>query len=645
MMLRYLVLFCDANNAEHVEALRSFRVLLEIHAADWSTAYSGPGAVVLYKSTMPEALDVHSLQDDSGVVLGAVFKRNDGDGHIPLKADFSADDSKSILATGGRTLVDRYFGSYLAFLRDRSRDRDLVFCEPMGNMPCYRTARNGVNIFFSHAEDCARCLHLDFEVNSAHLTRWLVFSGLHASNCSLKHVEKVLAGERLTFFRGNIGRDRIWSPMNFATMTFAGGPAEATKSLRQAVQGAVDTWASRYSIITHKLSGGLDSAIVAGCLAHTPSAPKVTYLNLTAGELGEHMHFPSIPDKDQARVRALTQPGDERVFARLVAKRWGVPLFEHQRNRAMDLRALSLAPLSADPALYFAVMDVDEIEVAHATPTGTQAFFSGQNGDELFMATRQPFLAIDHAYLHGLSGLMGRASTAARTSGRSFWSVLRQSLWNGMLKRPYRQGNSCLQWPSLMPTNTLLALKAEDFESPFEGMLAGLPPGKQYHAMGTGVAAYYNYVFKGGHLADYVDPLNSQPVWELMLQFPTEYIALNGVSRGLARRAFEDVLPEQIRKRQVKGVGSAFYQDVVNRNRDAIKDRLLQGHLVREGYLDRRKADDCLSATYPSATHTASTILTYLSAENWMERLTELRRSNAAPAAVAPRSYSPADAA
>lgn len=639
-MLRYLALVGEPGDPTLIEAMRSYTALLAVNAADWSTAYSGPGALVLYKSTMPEAMERHVLQD-GGVVLGALFERHEGDDHVVMKGGFTAEDSKRILVTQGRALIERYFGAYVAFLYDRTRGCGHVFREPMGNVPCYRTARDGIQVFFSHVEDCVRCLHLEFEIDPARLTRWLVFAGVLSTDCSLKHVENVLAGERLTIARGHIARDRLWSARFFASQSHAGGPAQAARLLRRTVQGAVNAWAARYanigpnSNIAVKLSGGLDSAIVTACVAHAPSAPKVTCLNFTAGALGEQMHFPGVPDKEQARVRAVTEPGDERAFARLVAQRWGMPLIEHQRNRAMDLHALSLAPLSVDPAVYFTAMDVDEIEVALAAEGGTQAFFSGQHGDEVFMSTRRPFAPIDFAFEHGLrSDLLTHVLNAARTSHRSFWSVLKQSLWNGALKRPYRHGADCLSWPSLLPAETLNALTAEDFASPFAWMLSGLPPGKQFHAMAAGAAAYHRFIFKAGHLADYVDPLNSQPVWEQVLQFWTYDLALNGESRGLARQAFADMLPEQIRRRQVKGVGTAFYQDVVNRNRNYLKDRLLQGWLVRDGYLDRRRVEHCLSAEYPSATHTASTILAYLSAEiwmqRWMEQWIEVRRTRTA---------------
>jgi asparagine synthase (glutamine-hydrolysing) len=134
------------------------------------------------------------------------------------------------------------------------------------------------------------------------------------------------------------------------------------------------------------------------------------------------------------------------------------------------------------------------------------------------------------------------------------------------------------------------------------------------------VCAYYDFVFHSGNSADHIDPLNSQPVWELMLQIPTYTVLTGGVSRGLARQAFADVLPAEIRKRQTKGNGMPFYQHVVRRNRSYLRDRLADGVLVSQGFLDRRKLMDCLAMDEPGVVIPAATLLAYLAAEIWLQR-------------------------
>lgn len=137
---------------------------------------------------------------------------------------------------------------------------------------------------------------------------------------------------------------------------------------------------------------------------------------------------------------------------------------------------------------------------------------------------------------------------------------------------------------------------------------------------GVGATSYYDYTFHAGNFADHVNPLDTQPLWELMLRVPTYTVLMDGTSRGLARHAFRDMLPTEIRKRISKGSGSPFYQHIVKRHRGFLRDYLLSGELVKDGYLDRRKVDDCLAADDPSTTIFAPTLLNYLSAEIWLQR-------------------------
>jgi asparagine synthase (glutamine-hydrolysing) len=177
-----------------------------------------------------------------------------------------------------------------------------------------------------------------------------------------------------------------------------------------------------------------------------------------------------------------------------------------------------------------------------------------------------------------------------------------------------------LDVPSLLRKESIAELTNEDFASPLAGATSSLPAGKQNHIAGVHWASYYDFVFYSGRYADDVDPLNSQPVWELMLQLPTYTILADGVSRGLARRAFADVLPAEIRRRQAKGIGTAFYQRVVRQNRRRLQEWLLDGLLVREGYLDRNKLDRYLAADEPFVSVSAAQVLSYLAAEIWLQR-------------------------
>lgn len=624
-MHRYVAMICQPDNAASARSLESLRTTATLRSTEWSIAYAGPGALLICTSHTAKSAGtnkVHRLNNGSGAVLGTLFSHPAG-GSQPRKLDFDSEETRRIIDSGGQHLVDHYWGSYVALLFDESRRKHHVFRDPTGNAPCYHASHGGVDVFFSHIEDCVRFLPRHFRVNRHYLVRWLLFCGLRTRECGLEGLDDMPGGERVTLSRGNLTRALLWNPARIAATGRGDAPEVAAKLLRTTVQSTIDALASCYEVITHKLSGGLDSSIVAGCLAQAPSQPRINYLNfsINVGFDQERLHLPGMDLSTATKVRAIAGHGDERQLARLVAQKWNVPLIERQRNLSIDLSRMWRAPPSISPSMYFTAMEIDDAELELAQAQGTQAFFSGQGGDSVFLATVQPFPAIDYAYLHGMSlDLWPHLVATARLSRDSLWDVLGKAFRHGVLRRRYRSPASILDLPHLLRPEVVADVALEDFHSPAAQLMSSLPPGKQNHVTGVDGAAYYDFVFHSGRHADHVDPLNSQPVWELMLRLPTYTILADGISRGLARRAFADLLPPEVRRRQVKGVGTPFYQQVVRRNRALLRERLMDGLLVRQGYLDRQKLDRYLAADEPFVTVGASRMLTYLAAEIWLEQ-------------------------
>lgn len=623
-MHRYLAVIWDPHNAAGVQVSQSFRASLASRPAEWSLAYDGPGAMVVHAVLPAKVTQRYRLDGAAGVVLGRLFNRI-GSGGAPQTVSFDGDETRQIVNSAGQHLVDHYWGSYFTLIYDAAARAHHVFRDPIGNVPCYQLNHRSASIFFSHIEDCVRFFPVSLAVNRAFLTRWLVFSGLRSRQCSLQGVAEVPGGERVTVSRRRVDQTLLWNPAQIAACPREDGPAEAAKALRSTVQATIDAWASCYQVITHKLSGGLDSSIVAGCLAQAPSRPSINYLNFSVdvGLDRERLHLPGMEARTADKIRAIAAHGDERHLARLVAERWQTPLLERQRDVAMDLSRLWRAPPSINPSMYFSAMESDDIKLELVQSLGTQAFFSGQGGDSALLATIQPFPAIDYAHLHGVGpGLWSQLLATARLSKESLWGVLGKTLQHGLLHRRYRPPRNVLEVPSLLRTELTGALTDDDFASPLAAAMSNLPPGKQNHITGVHWASYYDFVFFSGGYADDVDPLNSQPVWELMLQLPTYTLLADGVSRGLARRAFADVLPAEIRRRVAKGIGTPFYQQVVRHNRRRLQEWLLDGLLVREGYLDRGKLDRYLAADEPFVTVSAAQMLSYLAAEIWLQQWT-----------------------
>lgn len=631
-MYRYLALVWNPQdpqgNATAVELTRT------TGAATWSVVYQAAGIKLLRTDTRQTSATVYPLCRNQGVVFGKLFA-SQGNVQAPREAAFGADETEQIVGSGGRHIVERYWGTYIAIVRDTRSCR--VFRDPTGTLACYHTVHGGIDLFFSDIEDLVDCLPGPFTLDREHLARWLYLPPLAKHSTGLEGVKPLPAGECLILSAQTRSAARLWDPAAIAAEPRFEQPEAAAHALRSTVQNVVHAWAGCYRNITHRLSGGLDSSIVAACLAQAPSKPRLTYLNLAIESDGiqQHVHMPGVNPAFHEKIRAVVSHGDERYYARLVANLWNATLVEKKRNPELNIARLSDLPPQLNPALYFTTLEMDDAKLEMIRTCGTQAFFSGQAGDSVFLATLQPLAALDYAHLHGLRpGLWRHLVASAGLSRESLWSVLRKTLSHGVLRRRYVSLMHLIQRPSLL-TQEIVTQMAEVERAHHQAQYAAtafLPPGKQMLAQAVASTAYYDYAFHSGKFADHVNPLDAQPIWELALRIPTYTFLLNGTSRGLARHAFRDVLPAEIRKRIAKGSGSPFYQHMVRSQRGLLRDYLLDGQLVRDRYLDRRKLEDCLAADDPSSIVFAPTLLSYLSAEIWLQQWKRIGTDRAATA-------------
>jgi asparagine synthase (glutamine-hydrolysing) len=628
-MHRYIAVVWNPLSLESVRTFQSLGLSATSKPPEWTVACDAPGTFVMCASTLQGTAQIYPLSNNGGVVLGRIFER--GGSSTSARTNIDADETHRIVRSAGQHLVDSYWGNYVAIVRDESLAQVHIFRDPIGNVPCYRTTFAGVDIFFSHIDDCVRLLPISFSIDRHYLLRCLIFCLLSTADTGLEGVEHVPAGTRLTLAQGRTTHALMWDPIEIARRRGIEQVTEATSALRSTVQSTVDAWAACYENITLRLSGGFDSSVMAGCLAQAPSKPRVEYLNAWIDiELdSSRLYLPGMDASNADKFRAIAGHGDERYFARLVAERWGVPLIERRKTLAMDLSRHWHTPLRLCPGLYYTAMQTDDASVELAKTHGTQAFFSGLGGDSVFLATQQSLPAMDYAYVHGIrAGFWQQIAATARLSKESLWTILNKAIRYGVLRRRHPSLFSFLAQPSLVKGELMGTLTEADFSSDLARRLAqaSLPPGKHHHVSGLDSSPDFDFIFESGRYADHVDPLNSQPVWELMLQMPTWITLTGGISRGLARRAFSDLIPEQIRKRTMKGTGSPYYQHLVRQHKDFLRTTLLDGLLVEQGYLDRRRVEECLRAEEPAMQISAVTLLNYFATEVWLQQWTEHER-------------------
>lgn len=409
----------------------------------------------------------------------------------------------------------------------------------------------------------------------------------------------------------------------------------AQAALRDAAQATVNAWTSGHDDVVHSLSGGLDSSIIAGLLANSPAKPRVHCFNYFLEPLkGEETFFiPNASEAYMAKVRRLTGHPHERRFARLVAGRHGYTLHEIERRLdRIDMTQAWQAPLTVVPTEYMNIAELDAAESQLVRQSRATALFTGLGGDTVLYCSFQSLAAADYLFRHPLgTHLFRELSNAVSVSRESFWDVLSTAVKRGLLRRAAKPLYDPVNRPSLLADEVIGSFDPEYVLHPWSKLGGPLPPGKKNHVNGISGALFYHHAYLREREAPSIHPLISQPVVELCLRIPTYVLLDGGVSRGLAREAFKDILPKEVYGRVSKGTGSTAQQQFISHNMPLIRKRLLDGILVREGILDQRKLERFLVPEQKFLTVLPSQVSDYVVVEGWLSGWTDhLRQQKAA---------------
>ncbi len=620
-MYRYVVCVESTGERDVGGVIHRVRQAIARAPSTWSLVLDASGLLVAHAGARNTSPRAYRLAEGAGVILGTLFGRTFHTNPRTTRRDsFDADESRRIADSRGRHLVTTYWGSYVAVLRDRSLSECVILRDPTGTLPCFRTSLGSCHVFTSNIADADELLSLDVSVNRSYLAKWFILNGVATRQTALQNVEDIRGGEAIALRAGREIRSVVWNPVEFCRTRYRLSRDQQGSLLRSSIQDTVDAWSSCHESIVLKLSGGLDSSIVAACLSRTPSAPRLTLLNFSINMSVENRNLPipGLNARDSSRLRSIAGHGDERYYARLVADRFKIPLVERQRSIVTDLSKMWDAPLRTNPGQYVAAIDTeaDEIDLAHQV--GATAFFSGHGGDSTLLATTQPFPAIDAGYSRSLrTGIWQHVEASSRLSRISHWASLALFFKHGVFRRPLPSPVTFLSLPSFLDDEVTAELRETDFHGHWEDSASGLPPGKRSHLSGLLGEPFYDSAFRRLDLSDQVDIFNCQLVWECALQIATYDLLVGGVSRGLARLAFGDLLPREVTQRQSKATGTPFYHQLIRANWAQLRDLLLDGQLVTDRILNRRKLMDYFEADEPFLSPDSPPVLAYASAEVW----------------------------
>jgi asparagine synthase (glutamine-hydrolysing) len=594
-VFRYIALAWDDAHATH--ASTALRLGLELKASrDWEPAHSRPGLQVYITGRREGANAAYPLPAAQGVVLGKLFRRSELGSPTPKDVSLVGPDGDDAVRDAGATLVHDFWGRYVAFLRTPSGQTRLLR-DPSGTLPCFVTVHEGVSIVFSWLEDALDLLsHIALpRIEDAALAAYLLLGELGGQETALRGISQVLPGQCIDLETGKA--TQLWNAVDIARAPTTYGAEEAARRLRHLVRACTHAWASCYDTLLLRLSGGVDSSILASCLAATESPNDVLCVNY---------HSPG-------------SDSDERFYARLAAARAGRDLIEREREPGFEIAQTLSIPRMPGPVHYVGSMNARS-DARLARAHSAAAMFTGAGGDQLFFEFGAWWPIADYLRGRGIDGGFANAALdAARLGKVSVWRAIALAFADrihpALLKRD-QAPRSVLLSEGLLRRD----LARERYIHPALRHPTGLPIGKHMQTRALMHPLGYYDPFEQDAAPEFVHPLLSQPLVELCLRLPTYQLTEGGNGRALARRAFAPDLPARIAGRRSKGGMEEHAVAVLGNNIDFARGLLLEGELVRRQLIDRNKVEEILSGRPTALICHPSQIHSLIAIEAWLSR-------------------------
>ena len=602
-MFSYVALAWNVEDAEQCSVARFLSERWPGRRKSWGRVEQKIGLCVLHRNIRHGSLGIHPLPNQRGVLIGALFQRLHDYADESAAAHFRPDlqQSEQIVASRGRWLIERTWGNYVAVLRDADTRCTWVIKDPCGNLPCLQTTFRGVQVIFGNIADLVATGLFKFTVNEKYLRDRMLLGGVLDQD-ALNEVHTIQRGECVQLDDAATRRKRVfhWHPATFTDPSNAIEDGDfAARAMRSTVRSCTRTLCLDHKNVLHRLSGGLDSSIVAACLADVPSEPCVScYTYYTPGA-----------------------PSDERPWARLAAGRHGLNHEEHAvvAEQIPLPKILDMSP-QVEPIAFMGYLLRSTLEQQIANTYRATAVFCGDGGDSGFCGESFAYAVSEYIRRHGLHfrALRLAAGVAAMT-GESTWTVIKKSL-----RRLRRGAGMEHHRRTLLSISSLLdeELRASysdpaTFPHPWFSDLPSVP-WSLIRRLGSLLAApeFYN-VAPGIDAPEVMAPLYSQPAMELFLRIPVDIHFQDGQERGLARTAFARDLPPEIARRIWKDRAPGFDERLVEKHRELFRELLLDGVLVQERLLNRAAIEETLSERISRGGAHPGELLHYLDMEVW----------------------------
>lgn len=555
-------------------------------AAGWSLARDEEGLWIAVGG--PRPLPVAENRRDQVVIIGDLFASQAG-------SNSSMRPTPDMVC---RSLTADGWGRYVALFPDPTGSFRGVFRDPSGAVDCAIWHAEGLDLAASCLPDwLTMALPMRTAIDWSIIADQLRDPTLLTGPIALQGVVAVPPGDLFDVVAKT--SVPIWRPVHAASSP----RADAASRLRPTVDLAVQTASAPCTKLLVEVSGGLDSAIIAGSVQAAGQSARCVWLNAW-GPFAE---------------------ADERAYAQSVSDHLGIPLLHLQRRLPIGSGGVCLShPQALRPSLNRMDVLYDSEQAALCTEFGVDGVVTGKGGDVAFFQTATSAILADRIRSSGMGALFDpMADVLARRLRRSRWSVLRSAL-----SKSRSHGRDGLGRPALDFTTSVVQERVPE-PHPWLAGLDRLPPAKRMQVMNFTSNLALHGLCKRTEAADLIHPLLSQPVLELTLALPVHVLTGGGHDRLLARQVFADRVPQMILRRRSKGeLGTYYGRSIANALSD-LRPHLLEGRLTASGLIDRCELEAALSVDHLIWQGGYADLMILATMESWIQAWSGPPSSNA----------------
>ncbi|MBL8650249.1 MAG: asparagine synthase [Sphingopyxis sp.] len=521
---------------------------------------------------------------NGAALIGWAFHRQGGG---PCES-LSPSEVERLVSSDGAWAIRELWGNFLLFWADPT-GRTMLLRSPMTGPPLFCFGEFGiagaVRVIAFTDLSLARSLGFALdEPDPARIDAWMRFPLLRGAEGEIRGVRELLPGEIIAL------EDRRPLPTSWSPWDHTHRPPERIEPehLRDKVSRTVSAWSMRFERVQLELSGGIDSSIMAACLA----GRRRPWRGLTM----------ATADPD----------GDERPYARAVAERVGAPLAEWQRPSFGDPMA-PVGTLRARPGGFGLLGPSDRAYLEAAREFDADAIFTGTGGDNVFGYLTSAAPVLDALRYAGPIAAWRAAGDLARLANDNMWRALGYSA-KRLVKPP-------ALWP--VDHSLLSGRYSQDCPNhPWMPEAHRASPGQQVYAIKLLIAQPFLDGYDRALAMPMIAPLLSQPIIEFTLGVPSWQWGEGGQNRALARKAFRRDLPEMVIERLGKGRILSVFLPAFEAHRSRLRSYLLDGWLAGAGLLDLDAIADLFADDRRPDPVMVTRLLSFADIERWARSVT-----------------------